>query len=198
YVEWVNNLDRPEIISLNRFIEMPVINPTVMFRRELLQQHGGYIHGDFPEDYEMWLRWMGMGVKFAKVPEMLFRWFDSDKRLTRTDERYSTSAFYRVKTAHLAAWLLENDHPYLWVWGAGRKTRKRVKYLMEKGIFIEGYIDVKPRFLDDACCIYYEEFNWEAPAFILSYVGNHGARDKIRNYLLSKGKVEGVDFLMMA
>jgi glycosyltransferase involved in cell wall biosynthesis len=198
YVNWANSLDTPEKISLNRFVEMPLINPTVMFRRELLQQHGGYIHGDFPEDYEMWLRWMGRGVKLAKVPEVLFRWYDSDTRLTRSDVRYSTDAFYRTKAGHLADWLMMNDHPYIWVWGAGRKTRKRVKYLMEKGIFVEGYIDVKPRFLEDTCCIYYEEFNWEAPAFILSFVGNHGARDKIRNYLLLKGKVEGRDFLMMA
>ncbi|MFA9388367.1 MAG: glycosyltransferase family 2 protein [Prolixibacteraceae bacterium] len=198
FVEWTNSIQQADEIALNCFIEAPIINPTVLFRRELLDLHGGYIHGDFPEDYEMWLRWINNGVKIQKVPEVLFDWHDSDSRLTRTDERYSTEAFYRTKTEHLAKWLLENNHPYIWVWGAGRITRQRAKLLQEKGIWIEGYIDVKERKLLDACCIAYENFNWDAPAFFLSYVANWGARDEIRNYLIAKGKIEGEDFILIA
>lgn len=198
YVEWVNSLDTPQAIKQNRFIEMPLINPSVMFRRQLLKKHGGYVHGNFPEDYEMWLRWLGNGVVIDKIPQVLFHWHDSDSRLTRTDPRYSTDAFYRTKAEHLSKWLLNNNHPYLWVWGAGRKSRMRVSHLMDKGVFIEGYIDLKTRELEDSCCIHYNDFNWNAPAFILSYVGNHGAREKIRAFLHSKGKIEGKDFLLVA
>lgn len=198
FVDWANSIQSPEEIRLNCYIEAPVINPTVMFRRELLVQYGGFKHGNFPEDYELWLRWISKGVNIQKVPEVLFDWYDSDTRLTRTDERYSTDAFYRTKTDYLALWLLQNEHPYIWVWGAGRITRQRAALLQEKGIWIEGYIDVKERELEDACCIAYENFNWDAPAFILSYVANWGARDDIKNYLLSKGKIEGVDFILVA
>lgn len=198
FVDWANSIQTPIEIRLNCFIEAPVINPTVLYRRELLDQFGGYVHGGFPEDYEMWLRWISHGVNIQKVPEVLFDWYDSDTRLTRTDERYSTEAFYHSKTEYLVKWLQKNDHPYIWVWGAGRVTRQRAELLQEKGIWIEGYIDLKERELEDACCIQFENFNWNAPAFILSYVANWGARDEIRNYLLSKGKIEGMDFILVA
>ena len=198
FVDWSNSLQTSEEIRFNCFIEAPVINPTVLYRRELLKRYGGYIHGDFPEDYEMWLRWISNGVNIKKVPEVLFDWYDSDSRLTRTDKRYSTDAFYRTKTEYLVKWLKKNDHPYVWVWGAGRITRQRTDLLKKKGIWIEGYIDVKERELKDACCIPFDHFNWEAPAFILSYVANWGARDEIRNYLVSKGKTEGIDFILVA
>ncbi|HYD85642.1 MAG TPA: glycosyltransferase family 2 protein, partial [Opitutus sp.] len=50
HVDWVNALMTPEEIALNRFVEQPVANPSVMFRRELVAQHGGCRDGDFPED----------------------------------------------------------------------------------------------------------------------------------------------------
>lgn len=198
YVDWVNSIKSSDEIYLNRFIESPIINPTVLYRRELLEWYGGYIQGDFPEDYDMWLRWLDMGVKMEKVPEILFNWYDSDNRLTRTDERYSTNAFYQIKAEHLSKWLHNNDHPYIWVWGAGRKSRKRVSLLEKKGIYVEGYIDVKERKLENMDSVNYHDFNWEAPSFILSYVPNWGARDKIREFMISKRKIEGIDFILVA
>src|SRR5262249_16983697 len=56
HVDWTNTLLTPEAIALNRFVESPLVNPSVMFRRELVARHGGYRTGNFPEDYELWLR----------------------------------------------------------------------------------------------------------------------------------------------
>lgn len=196
FVQWANKQKTQTEIFMNQFIEAPIINPTVLYRKELLQQHGGYLHGDFPEDYEMWLRWLNNGVQFQKVPEVLFDWYDSDTRLTRTDVRYSVDAFYKTKTKYLATWLHQNNKPYIWVWGAGRTSRKRAELIQHEGIWIEGYIDVKTRELGETCCVHFEEFNWDASSFVVSYVGNWGARKKIRNFLLSKGKIEGEDFIL--
>ncbi len=65
HVDWLNSLVSPEQIALNRFVESPLAHPSVMFRRELLERHGGYRDGDFPEDYELWLRWLDAGVRMA-------------------------------------------------------------------------------------------------------------------------------------
>ena len=198
FVKWVNTIQTPEQIELNRFIETPIINPSVMFRKSLIEKHGEYLHGDFPEDYELWLRWLGNGVKMEKIPEVLFHWYDSDTRLTRADKRYSTDAFYQTKTLHLAKWLQQQGHYYVWIWGAGRVSRKRALLIMEQGIFVEGFIDVKAREFSDGCCIAYHQFNWHIPTFILSYVANRGAREKIRRFMLEKGKKEGLDFLLVS
>src|SRR3989449_3075477 len=76
HVTWINSLLTPADIALRRFVESPVAHPSVMFRRALLQEYGGYESGDFPEDYELWLKWMDAGVQFAKVDAELLVWND--------------------------------------------------------------------------------------------------------------------------
>ncbi len=58
YVDWINSLTSHEEIYLNRFVESPLAHPSVMIRRELIDTHGSYRDGSFPEDYELWLRWL--------------------------------------------------------------------------------------------------------------------------------------------
>jgi hypothetical protein len=91
-----------------------------MFRRVLLQEHGGYASGDFPEDYELWLRWMDAGVQFGKVDAELLLWSDAPTRLSRNDPRYRPKAFYRIKCVYLARWLKRHAEPSreIWLWGA--------------------------------------------------------------------------------
>lgn len=49
-------------------------HPTVMFRREVMEAHGGYDPRIGAEDLELWLRWMNKGVKFANLPQVLVRY----------------------------------------------------------------------------------------------------------------------------
>jgi len=126
HVDWINELIEPDDIALNRFVESPFAHPSVMFRRELFERFGAYRDGSFPEDYELWLRWMANGVKAGKVDEELVTWNDPPNRLSRTDERYSIDAFYKTKAEYLFKWLEKNNphHPNVIIWGAGRVTRK--------------------------------------------------------------------------
>jgi glycosyltransferase involved in cell wall biosynthesis len=202
HVEWMNTIVSSEDIALNRFIESPFAHPSVMFRRNAVRQHGGYRNGLFPEDFELWLRWLDAGVRMAKVPKVLLRWNDSPGRLSRTDARYSTEAFYRCKARFLAKWL--NGHvpasrPII-VWGAGRPTRKRAEFLTGYGVKIAAYIDIDPakqgvRFARRPVL---KPAEIPESAFVLSYVANRGARELIRAQLRSLGRDEGRDFLMAA
>ncbi|MEO6245468.1 MAG: glycosyltransferase family 2 protein, partial [Opitutaceae bacterium] len=143
HVDWLNGLLTPEAIALHRFVEAPLANPSAMFRHELVARHGGYRDGDFPEDYELWLRWLDAGVRIAKVPRVLLRWHDSPGRLTRTDVRYSLDAFFRVKAPWIARELARlAGGRKIFVWGAGRHTRKRAAHLEDHGVRIAGYVDV--------------------------------------------------------
>lgn len=105
HVDWLNSLVTPEAIALNRFVESPLAHPSVMFRRALVARHGGYRAGGFPEDYELWLRWLDAGVQMAKVPRVLLRWHDSPGRLSRADARYDPEAFFQLKAEWIARWL---------------------------------------------------------------------------------------------
>jgi len=102
HVHWANQCITPEKIALNRFIDLPVPHPTLMFRRSLIESFGAYRGGDFPEDYEMILRWISHGTNIGKVAEVLFDWHDPPSRLSRNDTRYDMAAFHQCKAPHLA------------------------------------------------------------------------------------------------
>lgn len=200
FVDWSNSVLEYRDILLRRFIEAPIVNPTAMWRRETMVRHGAYLHGDFPEDYELWLRWLDRGVKIAKLPQLVLDWHDSRGRLTRTHPLYSDQAFYRVKSAYLARWLEKENplHPEVWVWGASRISRRRARLLEEEGIRIARYIDTKKSRQLDRKLVYYKELPPAGEAFILTYIRQRDSRDRIRDFLEESGYREGINYLLVS
>lgn len=205
HVDWINSLLTPEQMARERFVESPLAHPSVMFRRELAERHGGYRAGDFPEDYELWLRWLDAGVRMAKVPRTLLSWHDSPQRLSRIDVRYDPEAFFRLKAEWIAREVrrVAGSRSVL-VWGAGRPTRKRAAHLEAQGLRIAGYVDVDPKKTTAALggtgrpVISPAGLSRPSDAFVLGYVSSRGARELIRGELQARGFDEGRDFLMCA
>lgn len=202
HVAWLNSLVTADEISRSRFVESPLAHPSVVFRRELVSQFGGYEAGDFPEDYELWLRWLAAGVKMAKVPRGLLTWNDPPGRMSRTDSRYDPDAFYRVKAPWIARAV--RDTGRVFVWGAGRHTRKRAAHLGQHGLRIAGYIDVDAKKISPALggtglpVLSYTALPPPGEIVVLSYVSSRGAREFNRGELLARGYVEGRDFFLCA
>jgi glycosyltransferase involved in cell wall biosynthesis len=200
FVDWSNSIQSHEEIYNNRFIELPVVNPTLMWRKETAKKHGLYRAGDFPEDYEMVLRWLERGVRIVKIPVVVLRWYDSDTRLTRTDKIYSETSFYNIKSLYLASWLKKNNpfHPKVSIWGASRISRRRARLLEQHGVQPEKYIDTKSSRQIGSEIIYYKDLPEAGHMFILSYIRQMDNRDRIREFLRRRGYVEGEDFLMVS
>ena len=79
YVQWTNEILTPEEHSMNRFVDCPFAHPSIIFRRSLIDCYGGYAKGILPEDFELWLRWMGHGVVMEKLPQVLLKWKGSSQ-----------------------------------------------------------------------------------------------------------------------
>lgn len=200
YVEWINTVQTYEEILKKQFIESLIVNPSAMWRKEVAEKHKMYKSGDFPEDYELWLRWINNGVKIKKIPEMLLKWFDSENRLTRTDPIYSVKSFYQIKSKYLAEWLKKNNpfHPYISVWGASRISRRRAKLLDKHGIINTSYIDIRRNRILDKEVIYYQDIPSPKETFVLVYIKQMDARDEIQDFLHSKGYEEGKSYLLVS
>ncbi len=198
YVEETNKLLTHKQIELNRFSELQVINPTIMFRKEVALKHGLYKNDYFPEDYEMFLRWIEGGVKYHKLSEYLLDWYDSETRLTRTDKRYSFEAFYKVKSSYLFNYLKENNpyFPNIVVWGAGKRTKRRTKTIKKMGVKILYFIDVDKKKINDEDVISYQNIPPKGQIFLVSFINNKGVRRKIKDFLISKKYSEGKDFII--
>ncbi len=194
YINWLNQVRTVDDVSLNRFVEYPVANPSLMVRSNLFQELGMYGQGDFPEDYEFFLRLQEHGVKIGKTSQVVIEWSDLPTRLTRTHTSYTSEAFYHIKTTYLAKWLAKNNpfHPHVLIWGGGKVAKKRSSLLLKQGICISDHIDVKK----SATSIFYQDIRSPDDGFILSYVASWDAREEIRLYLNKMGFIEGKNYLV--
>ncbi|BDS05284.1 glycosyl transferase family 2 [Oceaniferula spumae] len=204
HVDWANRQITKDQIRLSRFIDLPTPHPTLMFRKELLVNGPAYADGDFPEDYECFLRWIDRGAQVAKVPEVLFDWHDPSTRLSRNDARYDMEAFHRCKAPYLTKAIQQSGcgDRDLWIWGAGRPARKLAKTLERNWKKASGFVDVDPRkignYLQGRPVVAVDHLPKAENAVIVCYVASRGAGDVVRGQLLDLGRVEGIDFWIAA
>ena len=142
YEQWSNSLIEPSRIAAMRFVELPIVNPTLMTRREVFEL--GFRDGPWPEDYDLCLRALGQGRTAAKVPEVLFDWIDSGDRLTRTDARYSPEAFDRCRKIHLLDGPLSGKTTFD-LWGAGQTGKPWLRWLQSEGFTVRHAVEVSPK-----------------------------------------------------
>ena len=205
YLEWLNALITHEEIQREIFIESPLPHPSVMFRKDLVLEVGGYQERGWPEDYDLWLRMSQAGMRFEKVPAVLLRWRERPDRLTRTDSRYSLENFLRVKAHYLEKGPL-SDRDAVIIWGAGMMGRRISKHLVRAGVPLAAFVDIDPRKIGntrrgkpivppEALLDWWSRY--KAPV-LLAAVGARGARTLIRERLNKMDLVEGVDWLGVA
>ncbi len=144
YVEWQNALLDQEAMARDRFVESPLVHPSVAMRTEALRRLGGWRDFDGPEDYDLWLRAFDVGLRFAKLAEALVEWHDSPRRLTRTDPRYAPGRFLALKLEVLARGPLAGGRAAV-VWGAGPVGKSWSRTLRAAGHEVRAFVEVDPR-----------------------------------------------------
>lgn len=208
YVSWLNSLKSHEDICRDLFVESPLAHPSVAYRRSKVEAVGAYRDGDWPEDYDLWLRLWEAGARFGKFPERAVWWRHHQGRLTFSDPRYRHEAFRELKVELLCRTRLR-DESALWMAGAGRDSKRFARSLEKRGRSIAGWFELDPRKIGQR--IYgakvhsYDDFESLFPRgssskspHILAAVGVKGARQIIRELFLSRGLVEGLDFTCVA
>jgi glycosyltransferase involved in cell wall biosynthesis len=199
YEGWLNSVVTPEQIAREIFVESPLVHPSVLMRREALEAVEGY-RGEGPEDYDLWLRLHARGMRFAKVPQVLFCWMDRPDRVTRRSPSYSREAFRECKARHLATRLGKDRKVVL----AGNREAKHLAAALEKaGLRVMGYADVSPKRIgtvwEGKPVVGYEDLPVRYDGcMLLAAVGSWGVRDTIRRQLESLGYREPEEFLCIA
>jgi glycosyltransferase involved in cell wall biosynthesis len=201
YMRWQNNIISHQDFINHCYVEMPLTNPTAIFRRSMVHDIGDYLHGQVPEDYEFWLRALHAGYQFTKIPEILFKWRDSETRYTRTSPACSRQAFDTVRANYLSRDpRLQAGRPLVYC-GAGRKTRKRAELLINQGFKPHAWVDIDPKKLGNKLAgIPVVGADWiienrHLNPFMLIYIASHGARDQLSGWLDQHGFQHGLDYL---
>jgi glycosyltransferase involved in cell wall biosynthesis len=183
YVGWSNALLDHDAIVHDLFVESPLVHPSVMLRRRILETLGGWRAFDGPEDYDLWLRAHADGFRFGKVDELLLLWRDLSTRLTRTDPRYGADKFLALKLEHLERLRLLRE-PELVIWGAGKIGKRWARVLAARGHRVRAFVEVDPakigKRIHGALVVGVEAAATLTGALHLAAVGQPGARARIR------------------
>lgn len=200
YQNWINQetLTSEDILAF-RFVELPVVNPTILARRSFFGL--GYRSGDFPEDYDLFLRAAHAGFRFGKVAKVLLHWNDHSERLTRRHENYSHEAFDRCRRFHLLKGPLAGCKQ-VDLWGVGQTGKNWMQWMGKENIRIRNAYDISPRRIGETIhgCLVRPIDDLAKPdgTPLLIAVGKQGAGELIRPVLVGSGYRCGDDAWFVA
>ncbi len=200
YQRWINEetIDAEQISAL-RFVEFPLVNPTILARRSYFEM--GFRHGDLPEDYDLMLRAAAQGIRFGKVDEVLFDWTDHPDRLTRTASRYTREAFMRCRQLHLLNGPLR-DVSCVDLWGVGQTGKPWLRWLQAQNVTVRRAYDINERKVNGKIHGVGIAHPSDMPAAdgtpMVIAVGAEDAHKVILPHILSQGYVSGVDAWFVA
>lgn len=201
YESWLNERLGSEELEREIFVECPLAHPTFFMKAASVEAVGGYRDPGWPEDYDLVLRLWESGGRLARIPEALLRWREGDRRLHRTDPRYSPDAFVRCKVNYLRRTLLRGLEGAV-IWGAGPVGKSFAKGLLEVGARVLAFVEVDPRKIGQSvhgAPVLDTRGGLSVPSALhLAAVGQPGVRSQLRNLLRSHGLRELRDFVSVA
>ena len=200
YESWQNGLTDHALVIRDLLVESPFVHPSIMTRRSIMADLGGYQDNGWPEDYDLWLRMAMRGVQFARLPQTLLFWRDHPQRATRTMNEYAAHAFRACKCHHLLLGFL-NGITDVVIAGAGQEARAWQRLLAEAGVTVSTWLDVDPRkigrVLHHAPVISPDELQLNGRKMIVA-IGVRGAREQFRTVAKTYKWYEGMDFVCVA
>lgn len=209
YLDWQNSLHTPEEIARDRFIESPVLHPSVMMRTApLREQLAGWQDRGWAEDWDLFLRALAAGLRISRVDDPLLAWRVHDRQATRADPRYTEERLLDCRAHHLSRHLCAafSDRP-VWILGAGPVGKSLCKALAGEGLEVGGLVDVDPRKVGGRVRAGRREwpvvametlFDVTPRPFAVWAVGRPGGRAGLRALMRDRGWEEGHDFVCAA
>jgi len=200
YQTWINSLHTPAEIADSIYIESPIPNPTVMFRRAAYQQLGGYHDPVWHEDYDLYLRAHQAGMQMGKPEGVLLRWRDHVARSTRNQSRYLNENLMACKAHYLAKQPLA-DRPAI-LCGTGPVAKVMHDALVAEGVTVEAFMDIDPSRIGQQKrgkpVLPYSALQANNRALYLGALGSNASRHLLHQQFLQSGLLAGRDYLFCA
>ncbi len=200
YERWLASIDSPRRVREEAFVECPVAHPTLLFRREVLDEFR-YRDCGWPEDYDLVLRLLEKDRRIGVVAAKLLAWRHAPGRLSQTSATYAIERFTACKAAFLARSYLAETRDYV-LWGFGGTGRALHRALRAHGKRPSCIVELHPRRIGEvihgAPVIRPDELPQRPRRPVVVSVAGETARAEIRADLARLGFRETRDFVCAA
>ena len=131
YEEWLN--ERVELQDHAKWVyrECVCASPNWMCFREDLEAIGGFRSLNYPEDYDLVLKWHAAGFLFHGVNSLTHLWREHPKRTSRNSDIYDQTSFYKLKIPYLVDTFPGQS---FFILGKGQKSRLAAQLLKDLNI----------------------------------------------------------------
>lgn len=121
YEKWINEVNLDGVQNENMYRECVIASPNWMARHEDLHAIEAFEKLNYPEDYDLVLKWFINKFEIEVIPEITLYWREHAKRTSRNSDHYQQKAFFKLKIEHFIEHQLKDKH--LLLWGTGTKAK---------------------------------------------------------------------------
>jgi glycosyltransferase involved in cell wall biosynthesis len=197
WVAWHNELLAHEEMAREVLVESPLAHGSALLRARWVERAGGWTDRGWAEDVDLWVRLLGVGARFAKLPRVLYAWRQHAASATWNDPRYARARMRALRAHALERGLLAGARAVTLV-GVGASLRGWRHDLQQRGIAVTALEQGRPPRPRSGPATTWRD--WLPPATGQPWVlvfGAAPARRRWRCVLQEAGAVEGRDFVFV-
>jgi glycosyltransferase involved in cell wall biosynthesis len=189
WVAWHNALLEHGEMAREVLVESPLAHATALLRRDAVERAGGWVDRGWPEDVDLWLRLLGSGARFAKLPRVLYAWRQHPASATWCDPAFSRERILALQQDSLGRGFLR-DRRAVGLVAVGSSLDRWASALAARGLRVHALARSRPQPGPRPSAPL-------RPPLVLVF-GAAPVRRRWREALTGSGMVEGRDFVFCA
>ncbi len=133
YQHWINQRCEKKDHHDWMYRECVIASPNWLVHRNLIEEIGGFEALNYPEDYDLVLKWLNAKKEVVSSTEVTHYWRDHSYRTSRNSEVYDQSSFFQLKLDYWIKNKLKKSGTVV-VLGENQKAEKVKSFLSNHSI----------------------------------------------------------------
>lgn len=195
YENWLNNRVSLNDHWKNVYRECVIASANWMTHRKNIFAIGGFESLNYPEDYDMVLRWAQLKLNILPINSVTHHWREHPERTSRKSENYQQKAFFNLKLDHFLQHVYNNDKTLV-VWGDDTKGKLTASILQQSNTeFVWMSLKSNNKDITNRGLVNFKSIEkLKQPQLLITVFPNEELRQEIDTYLNNLGLYFSQDY----
>ncbi|MEO9533349.1 MAG: glycosyltransferase family 2 protein [Crocinitomicaceae bacterium] len=193
YQNWINGISD---YSAEVYRECTIASPNWLVSRQCFIEDISIQELDYPEDYDLVLKWYALGYTFLKTDEITHFWREHPDRTSRNSDIYQQESFFRLKLKHFIKNELDSSEPIQLI-GANSKGKLAASILSGLDQPFEWFDYNKRRVASNNVVKDLKELRPEIKSLLANWPKEPQKQQEIEQFMSIKGFVKGKNYWIL-